>query len=214
MNIKTNIFTKGLTGAGIIAFFLNSCTSDPLSPGLEYMPDMYRSPSIETYSTNPLMPDSMAAMTPVEGTVPRGKSSSASFYVYPYKNDSAGYEDAGKIVKNPIAYSASVVEEGKVVYTKFCVHCHGASGQGDGMVVTNGGFPPPPAYNGPALKDLPEGKMYHTITYGKGNMGSHASQLSVDDRWKVIHYIKTLQNPAGTAAAPADAVVKKEEKTK
>jgi hypothetical protein len=43
------------------------------------------------------------------------------------------------------------------------------------------------------LKDLPEGKMYHTLTYGKGLMGSHASQLSQKDRWLVIEYIKVLQ---------------------
>ena len=47
----------------------------------------------------------------------------------------------------------------------------------DGAVVTNGGYPPPPPYSG-SLKDLPEGKMFHTITYGKGVMGSHASQLN------------------------------------
>ena len=43
------------------------------------------------------------------------------------------------------------------------------------------------------LKDLPEGKMYHTLQYGKGLMGSHASQLSQKERWLIIEYIKTLQ---------------------
>ena len=47
----------------------------------------------------------------------------------------------------------------------------------DGAVVAKGGHPAPGAYNGP-LKDLPEGKMFHTLTYGKGVMGSHASQLT------------------------------------
>ncbi len=74
------------------------------------------------------------------------------------------------------------------------MHCHGESGQGDGGTVTNGGFPPPPAYNGGALKNLPEGKMFHSITYGKGMMGSHASQLTKEERWKIIQYVKVLQN--------------------
>ncbi len=93
-------------------------------------------------------------------------------------------------------------------YTKFCLHCHGEKGLGDGANVTAGGYPQPPAYNGPQLKTLPEGKMFHTITYGKGQMGSHAAQLSKIERWKVIQYVKVLQNDGKspfdeTAAAPS-----------
>ena len=74
-----------------------------------------------------------------------------------------------------------------------CSHCHGEKGEGNGSLIATGKFPPPPAYNGGALKNLTEGKMFHTITYGKGLMGSHASQLTKEDRWKVIQYIQELQ---------------------
>jgi mono/diheme cytochrome c family protein len=67
---------------------------------------------------------------------------------------------------------------------------------GDGPTVT-AGHPPPPAYNSASLKNLPEGKMFHTITYGKNLMGAHSSQLNVEERWKVIRYVQTLQNPDG-----------------
>jgi mono/diheme cytochrome c family protein len=103
----------------------------------------------------------------------------------------------------------ATVEQGKVIYEKFCIHCHGATGKGDGSVVNNGKHPPPTAYDGP-LKDLPEGKMFHTLTHGKGVMGSHASQLTKEERWTVIQYVKYLQNggkmsreaASATAAAP------------
>ena len=58
--------------------------------------------------------------------------------------------------------------------------------------MTNGGFPPPPAYNA-ALKDLSAGKIFFSITYGKGLMGAHASQLSKEERWKVVHHVELLQ---------------------
>jgi hypothetical protein len=45
--------------------------------------------------------------------------------------------------------------------------------------------------------NLPEGKMFHSITYGKGLMGSH-NFLSVDERWKLIHYIHKLQGKNNT----------------
>jgi mono/diheme cytochrome c family protein len=128
---------------------------------------------------------------------------------YPYKNDSAGYEDAGKNLKDPFPATPEIIAQGKEKFEKYCIHCHGATGQGDGTVVTIGNFPPPPAYD-KGLKNLPEGKMFHTLQYGKGMMGSHASQLTVEDRWKIIRYVQTLQNPGGAAAsaAPADSAKK------
>ena len=41
-------------------------------------------------------------------------------------------------------------------------------------------------------KSLPVGKAFHTITYGKGLMGSHAFMLDPEERWKVIHFVKSL----------------------
>jgi mono/diheme cytochrome c family protein len=79
------------------------------------------------------------------------------------------------------------------IYEKMCTQCHGAEGKGDGALSKNGHIAGIPSY-ADKLKDLPAGKMYHTLTYGKGLMGSHASQLSQKDRWLVIEYIKVLQN--------------------
>ena len=56
-----------------VLFMLSSCTTDPNSPGVEYMPDMYRSPSYETYSQNPFFKDSMSAQLPVAGTISQGE---------------------------------------------------------------------------------------------------------------------------------------------
>ena len=97
----------------------------------------------------------------------------------------------------------STVAEVKKIYQYFCIHCHGKTGQGDGAIPTKADYPPPPPYNGNALKELPEGKMYHTLTFGKGMMGSHASQLSAKDRWMVIQYVKYLQN-GGSMTKPVE----------
>jgi hypothetical protein len=48
------------------------------------------------------------------------------------------------------------------------------------------------------LKDLQEGKMFHTLTYGKGLMGQHASQLNQLQRWQVLEYVKCLQKGVST----------------
>jgi mono/diheme cytochrome c family protein len=184
-----------ILGLGVIAF-MAACNDDPKHPGYEYMPDMYRSPSYETYSDNPNFGDSMSARVPVKGTIPRD----ADYSLYPYPNTPEGYEAAGKDLKSPLEKSQVNLDEGKRLYTNYCVHCHGGEGKGDGSIVANGKFPPPPSYSGP-LKDLVEGKMFHTITYGKNLMGAHASQVNQTERWKIIMYIQTLQKLDGTQAA-------------
>jgi mono/diheme cytochrome c family protein len=113
---------------------------------------------------------------------------------YPYPATTEGYEMAGLELKSPLPMTEAVVEQGKVHYTKFCQHCHGATGEGDGGVVKNGNYPVPPSYTG-ALKDLPEGKIFHSLVYGKNvAMGSHASQLNKEERWQVTRYVQYLQN--------------------
>ena len=90
----------------------------------EYMPDMYRSPSMETYvdygelrgkQGNDSIINSMSARQPVEGTIPRG------FQPYGYENTPEGYEMAGQSLKNPIAYTDGVLADGKELYGMFCV---------------------------------------------------------------------------------------------
>ncbi|MBK6398284.1 MAG: cytochrome c [Bacteroidetes bacterium] len=188
---------------------LASCTNDDIKkPGYEYMPNMYRSPSYETYSSNPNFADSMTSRQPVEGTIARGNEIYNDYdrLPYPYPNTVEGYEAAGLNFKSPLQKSEATTEEGKVLYVNYCGHCHGATGKGDGAVAKNNG-PIPPAYDSETIKNLPEGKMYHTITWGKNMMGSHASQVTPTQRWKIIMYIQTLQHPAGqtASASPADS---------
>lgn len=181
---------KALTVVTLFSSLIGCKDENGLAP--EYMPDMYRSPSVETYVdygeirgqySNPEIANEMKARKPVEGTIPRG------FTPYPYKNTPEDYELAGEQLKNPIPYSEEVVAEGKELYGMFCVHCHGKDGQGMGSIVEIEKFPPIPTKFSPSL-NLPEGKMFHTITYGKGLMGSHASQLNQEERWKLVHYIR------------------------
>jgi mono/diheme cytochrome c family protein len=187
------VFASALFGLVLTSF--TSCgKKDVNSPGVEFMPDMYRSPSLEYYGIHTVDGDTInSAKKPVEGTVSRG------YIPYVYSNTPEGYEQAGLNLHNPYASQKDAFEkDGEVLYGKFCVHCHGAAGAGDGKVA--GKLPgPPPAYNG-ALKNLPEGKIFHSITYGKNSMGSHASQLTQEERWKLVFYVQKLQGPKETAS--------------
>lgn len=62
--------------------------------------------------------------------------------------------------------------------------------------MANSSYPPPPfgEFSSDYIDTIEVGRMYHTITYGKGAMGSHASQVTPEERWKMIHYIKEVLN--------------------
>lgn len=213
--------------AAVIALstLVSSCSRTENSPGLEYMPDMYRSPAVEAYvdydvdgdpvgDEYPSRNDVMSARQPVNGTIPFNSDASKAMYNYPYPFSKVEYEEAGKyFTKNPVELSPEVFAKGQEIYTKMCQHCHGEAGAGDGPIPTNGKYPPIPAYSG--INGLTIGKMFHTITYGKGNMGSHASQLNKEERWIVIHYVTSLQKEMsyddyaatmGSAPAPVDTM--------
>jgi mono/diheme cytochrome c family protein len=199
-NLKLS--TCGVLAAVLVAGLTSCGKKDANSPGVEFMPDMYRSPSVEVYGSSTFNGDTVYSthnrFMPVKGTIARG------YMPYVYANTPEGYENAGLFLRNPLPFSEKAVKEGEVLYGKYCTHCHGATGAGDGKV---GAKLPgaPPAYNGP-LKNLSEGKIFHSITYGKGLMGNHASILTQDERWKLVHYVQKLQGPKETTAAVGDSV--------
>jgi mono/diheme cytochrome c family protein len=190
MNTKVTRIISLMALFGAIAIGFTSCEKhDANSPGVEFMPDMYRSPSLESnmaYVSIKKGDTLQANRLPVKGTIARG------YMPYTYANDTAGYGSAGRNLHNPLPKNELNLKQGEELYGKFCVHCHGAAGEADGLVAAKLSGPPP-SYKSAVLLALPEGKMFHTITYGKGIMGSHASQLTVDERWKLVMYVQKLQ---------------------
>lgn len=197
-----------ILGVSMAIAVFTSCKSDTNAPGVEYMPDMYRSPALEAYVdygnskvmdlTQPAK-DAMGVVSvlsrkPPVGTIPFQSNPEMARFVMPYplNNTPEDYERSATEIKSPILATKANIERGKDLYTKMCTHCHGAEGHGDGAISKNGHIAGIPDY-ATKLKDLPEGKMYHSITYGKGLMGQHASQLTQLDRWQVIEYVKLLQ---------------------
>lgn len=221
-NFSILSFNRAFLGA-ILFSGLVSCTSDPNSPGVEYMPDMYRPQPYEAYlekydldsaeffekNIERLTADfnslsekeqkdvineisavyavwklGSATKKPVKGTIARDKKP----FLIPKEN-----RDLAKAVVNPFLPSEDYLKEGKAYYEIFCDHCHGEKGDGNGPMVALGVYPAqPPSYSA-AAKDLTAGEIYHTIYYGKGVMGSHASQISEDKRWKIVLYVQKLQ---------------------
>lgn len=180
--------------AALVVGSLSSCYHSKTDPGYEYAPNMYHPIAYNPDQPNAQFKNGQTAQTPVAGTMPVG------YKKFAYENSMDGYLKAGAELVNPFANDSTMLEEGAKLYTNFCSHCHGAQGKGDGAIVAAGKFPPPPSYStgtssrGGMMKDLTDGKIYHTITYGVNLMGPHASQITPEERWKIVLYVHQLQN--------------------
>jgi mono/diheme cytochrome c family protein len=98
------------------------------------------------------------------------------------------------------ALTLALLERGQQRYTIYCAPCHGAGGDGDGMVVRRG-FPAPPSYHDARLRTASDQHLYDVITHGWGVMYPYADRVSPADREAVIAYIRALQFSRN---APAD----------
>jgi mono/diheme cytochrome c family protein len=214
---------KLLIITGCIAMVIMvGCDSKRRSTGRAYMPDMYYSRAYETYAGL----DSTKFITnanewgadkehkifynsqPVAGSIARGDMAA-----YPYHNDSTGYAMSAA-VKNPLDSSSIDMTEAERLYLVNCGICHGTKLDGNGPLWKDGDGPYPAApknFMGDDMKKMPVGTMFHSVTYGKGQMGSYASQLNTKQRWMVIAYIKNKQGgatpavPDSSTKAPAPA---------
>lgn len=198
--------------AMVIALTFMAC-ENPNSPGVEYMPDMYRSPAIETY-VDYNFPDSMTSQLSPEKSIPR------DYHPFSYENSTDGYELAGENLSNPLQLTEQTITEGKQLYESFCAHCHGEKGKGNGSI-THPIYGAVPSYSsetpnrrgGRSMTQLKEGHIYHTIMYGLNSMGPHSSLIREKDRWKIVAYVQTLQgkDPIKLQAAKSEQAENKPE---
>jgi mono/diheme cytochrome c family protein len=202
--MKKFLVIGGCVMTGIVII---SCNNVRRNPGRAYMPDMTYSRAYETYSSTEALQKEGAHYNamPVPGTMARGDMAP-----YPFKNDSAGYAQSATI-KNPLDSSSVDKTEAERLYLVNCAICHGTKLDGNGPLYKGGDGPfgakPATLVGDAKYEAMPEGTMFHSVTYGKNMMGSYASQLSTKQRWMVIAYIKSKQGGAATAVAaqPADS---------
>jgi mono/diheme cytochrome c family protein len=177
-------------------------------PGKIYMPDMAYSRALETYAllNDTVFTDNRANpgheifynRKPVEGTIAVGE-----LFPYTLPNDSNGYKLSAE-VKNPLPpLNKKDMEEAGRLFNINCAVCHGAGGTANGPLSTKIGAIA--NLTTPPYVAMADGTMFHSINYGKNNMGSYASQLSRKQRWMIVQYIRTLQPKPETATGVVPA---------
>lgn len=175
------------------AAMITGC-GDSGRPPLDYVPHMFDSEAVKAQH---LGPDGIAGRNPVPGTLAINQE------VYHFATDPDG---AGRDLKNPLPRTKSVLVRGQKLFNTYCIVCHGKRGEGDGNVVPK--FPRPPSLQSEKVRGWTDGRIFHVLTIGQNLMPSYASQVSVDERWAIIHYVRVLQR----SMSPTPEDVKEYEK--
>ena len=194
----------------VLAFFIWSCGGVKREPSRVYMPDMAYSRAYETYASTANL-DSLGihySGLPVPGTIKRGE-----LFPFPYAQDKVGDSTnyiLSKQVQNPLdSMDAGQLKEAERLYLVNCGICHGGNLDGNGPLYNSGNGPyaaaPRNLVSDPVVTGMPDGQMFYSITYGKGQMGPYGPQLSTTQRWMIVNYIRSKQGQGkgGAAGTPA-----------
>lgn len=193
---------KGLNGFLLVLLLICIVTilamkRDVSEPNKQFiMTEMVHSVPFDAFASNPNFVDGKTLQGPVPGTLAIEDDLPLYYAATPEDAIRAGEE-----LTNPFsADDAATMERGARNYQVFCLPCHGPTGRGDGAVSAPGRMPAITLFSEKAMA-LKGGQIFHILTYGQGNMPSYASQMSQDDRWKVILHVQALQEKEAAALA-------------
>lgn len=148
--------------------------------------DMHDQPKYEPYEASAFFADDTSARPIPPGTVARGQL----FEDEPYYTGFGA--DDRPVASIPVEVDARTLARGRVMYDAFCSPCHDRVGTGQGMVVRRG-FKQPPSLHIDRLREESAGYFFDVITSGFGQMPSYAAQITPEDRWATVAYVRALQ---------------------
>jgi len=190
-------------------------------PPIEIFVDMVRNPRYDPQHESDFYADTRAARAPVKGTVPLGYTVPGAFLSTGANNNkldqhpgafsnSTDYYNTGRIGDAygdgiPLTVDRALLERGRERFNINCAICHGPVGLGNG-VTSQFGLVGIANFHDARIRTMPDGQIFNTITLGKNTMGAYGSNISVEDRWAIISYIRALERADGASIndVPAD----------
>ncbi|MBI5707527.1 MAG: cytochrome c [Armatimonadetes bacterium] len=173
---------------------------------------MWRQPKAlpqQPFDTN-VFADGRADRPKVEGTVAWGKNRDGDPRYTAYKDGKLVTTLPSELVINGETLSTAdpaglrkVLGRGKERFEIFCTPCHGALGDGKGMITQRGLAVrrTPASYHTDRLRKIPIGHFFDVITNGAGVMFPYGARIDADDRWAIAAYIRALQKSQNAKAS-------------
>ncbi len=177
--MKTRLF-------GCFVVILAACRQSAVDTALQRMTDQ---PRYDAYAGSGFFPNRAVMQSPPSGTVSRSE-------VLDPRLATGRTPDGAYLSEVPLAVTDKLLSRGQSRFGIFCAVCHGEAGDGRSIVASNMVEHPPPSLLRPEIRALPVGFLYQVVGLGFGQMPSYAAELTVEDRWSVVAYVKQLQAQA------------------
>ncbi|MCE0522288.1 MAG: cytochrome c [Methylacidiphilales bacterium] len=175
-------------------------------PPFEIFPDMIYQDKVKDQAPSAFFADGNSARPPIPGTVAEEMPAMNDYWSTGKWDDThwgTGIPvhdavDGGR----PLQIDAANLARGRERYGISCEVCHGAAGDGKG-ITSKYGLNGAANYHIDRLRQASDGDLFNTISNGKGQMLGYGYNITIDDRWRIVMYIRALQRSQD--AAPGDA---------
>ncbi len=172
---------SGITAACVVTGF-GTAWAIKIYPTLPPMVHMEVQPRLDAQKADSFFADGHGMQLPPVGTVARG--------YMPLLAKSP--EEAGKELINPLPVTPAVLQAGRDLFNNHCAVCHDRLGTGKPWL-TSAYTAKPADLQASTYREAPDGYIYYVIAAGKGAMPSYAADLSANDRWAIVDYVRALQ---------------------
>lgn len=180
-----------------------------LAAGCDVLDPMMRQPKVKPFRESEFWANGVSMRAPPEGAVPVEHVAAAD--VRTGRNP-----DGTPVARIPVPLSRPLLESGRKRFEIVCGTCHGLVGDGRSLVGRNMSLRPPPSLIDPPVVARPDGYLFVVATEGFGLMPGYAAELTVEDRWAVVAYVRALQlsQRARIEDAPPDERARLEKETR
>jgi len=167
-------------------------------PPLYIFPDMEWQLKLRPQKPNGFFANGLSSQLPVAGTIARSAPiQTAGGPVYPYEDAPI---NTGRIVGttnfvelNPLPITSALLKRGQQRFTINCSPCHGQIADGNGITKKLGVMPTVANLHDKRIVELPDGEVFFVITNGRNTMEPYGANITVEDRWAIIAYLRALQ---------------------
>jgi hypothetical protein len=188
---------------------VSACDENILNP----MAD--RQPRARRYKESTFWNDGLTMRAPPAGTVPRERLTMNPRLTTGREADgpiqSNGEPQPRYVTTIPVPMTRKLLDLGRKRYDITCGTCHGPLGDGESIVARQMSLRPPPSLH--KYIDKPAGYFYEVIVKGFGMMASYAAELTVEERWAIVAYVRALQLSQATPAAELPPAVRQQLQT-
>jgi mono/diheme cytochrome c family protein len=167
-------------------------------PPLFIFPDMEWQLKLRPQTANGFFASGLSSQLPVPGTIPRGSPiQTPSGPVYAYEdaplNTGRVAGTTNFVEVNPLPITATMLKRGQQRFTINCSPCHGQLGDGNGITRKIGAMLVVGNLHDKRMVEMPDGELFYVITNGRNQMGAYGANITIEDRWAIVAYLRALQ---------------------